>query len=318
MKKITLLLLFVATTVCAQVTLVDANFATFTTGALVGQNNWVQYNTSATSPLNVANGKITFDGNRTTDDQDAMQLFSSVIAQPTAGVTTLYFDIVLSVASAGNTTTPSYFLALNTFNTTVTASNFQNARIAAIQNGDGYVFGGRVNGQTGYPFAYGTTKLVFNTTYALRAVIKMVAGNANDTLKLYVGPDFSNLSLHSTCAFTSTGTATDPTYGAALISQFGSATSIESGISISSIKVTNQGTVISGLNDPVAVDFKAIVSGKNLIVKDIADGSTVEIYSTVGAKVQSSTLQNSSIQLNNLPKGMYIVRIGNLSSKIMF
>jgi len=317
MKKITLLFLFVTTTVCAQVSLVDANFATFTTGALVGQNNWVQYNTAATIPLTVASGKITFDGNRTTDDQDAMLPFSSVIAQPTAGITTLNFDVVLSVASAGNTTTPSYFLALNTLNTTATTSNFQNARIAAIQNSDGYVFGGRVNGQTGYPFAFGTTKLAFNTTYALRAVIKMVAGNANDTLKLYVGPDFSNLSLHSTCAFTSAGTATDPTYGAALISQFGSATSIESGISVSSIKVTNQGTVISGTDNPTTVDFNAIVSGKNLIIKNIEDGSTVDLYSTLGAKVQTSTLQNSSIRLNELPKGLYIVRIGKLSSKIM-
>jgi len=317
MKKITFLLLFVATTLCAQVTLVDANFATFTSGALVGQNNWVQYNTASTIPLVVANGKITFDGNRTTDDQDAMQLFSSVISQPTVGVTTLNFDIVLSVASAGNTTTPSYFLALNTFNTTVTTNNFQNARIAAIQNSDGYVFGGRVNGQTGYPFSYGTTKLTFNTTYALRAVIKMVAGNANDTLKLYVGPDFSNLSLHSTCAFTSTGTATDPTYGAALISQFGSATSIESGISVSSIKVTNQGTVVSGINNPTKTDFKATISGKKLIIKDITDGSTVEIYSVSGVKVQSAQLVNGAVQLNNLSKGLYIVRVGNQSSKIM-
>ena len=317
MKKITLLLLFVATTLCAQVTLVDANFATFTTGALVGQNNWVQYNTAATIPLTVASGKITFDGNRTTDDQDAMQLFSSVISQPTVGVTTLNFDIVLSVASAGNTTTPSYFLALNTFNTTVTTNNFQNARIAAIQNSDGYVFGGRVNGQTGYPFAYGTTKLTFNTTYALRVVIKMVAGNANDTLKLYVGPDFSNLSLHSTCAFTSTGTATDPTYGAALISQFGSATSIESGISVSSIKVTNQGTVVSGINNPTKTDFKATISGKNLIIKDITDRSTVELYSASGVKVQSAQLVNGAVQLNNLSKGLYIVRVGNQSTKIM-
>ena len=317
MKKITFLLLFVATTLCAQVTLVDANFATYTSGALVGQNNWVQYNTASTIPLVVANGKITFDGNRTTDDQDAMQLFSSVIPQPTTGVTTLNFDIVLSVASAGNTTTPSYFLALNTLNTTVTTNNFQNARIAAIQNSDGYVFGGRVNGQTGYPFAYGTTKLTFNTTYALRAVIKMVAGNANDTLKLYVGPDFSNLSLHSTCAFTSTGTATDPTYGAALISQFGSATSIESGISVSSIKVTNQGTVVSGINNPSIADFKATISGKKLIIKDITDGSTVEIYSVSGVKVQSAQLVNGAVQLNNLSKGLYIVRVGNQSSKIM-
>lgn len=314
MKKITFLFMFVASTLCAQETLVNANFSTFTNGALVGQNSWVQYNTATTAPLTVTDGKVTWTGGNVADDQDAMYLFSSVINQPTTGVVTLNFDMELSVSSAG--ASPSYFLALNTFNTTVTASNFQNARIAAKTLDDGFVFGARVNGQTGYPFAYGTTKLTFNTFYAARAVIKMVAGNANDTVKLYVGPDFSNLSLYSTCAYT-TGTVGDPTYGALLVSQFGSATANESGVSIKSLKVTNLGTVANGFANPASMDFKAIVSGNNLIIKDIANGSTVDIYSSVGTKVQSAQLLNNTIQLNNLSKGLYIVRVGNLTSKIM-
>jgi len=69
----------------------------------------------------------------------------------------------------------------------------------------------------------------------------MIAGNANDILNLYVGSDFSNLSLYSTCTYT-TGTVADPAFGAALISQYGSASVIESGVSIKSIKVTYLGT----------------------------------------------------------------------------
>jgi len=314
MKKITFLLLFVASTICAQETIVDANFSTFTNGALVGQNSWVQYNTAATAPIAITNGKVSWVGGSIVDDQDAILPFSSVIVQPTAGITTINFDILLSISATG--AAPSYFLALNNLNTTVTTNNFANARIAAKTQDDGFVFGGRVTGQTGYPFAYGSTKLTFNTQYAVRGVLKMVNGNANDTLKLYVGSDFSNLSLYSTCAYT-TGTVADPTFGAVVLSQYGSATVNESGASISSIKVTNFGTIIAGINDPTIFDFKAIVSGKNLIIKNFSNGSIVDVYSSVGAKVQSSRLENGAIQLNNLAKGLYIVRVGNMTSKIM-
>ena len=315
MRKITFLFLLVVSTMSAQEILVNSDFSTLTNGALVGQSAWVQYNTAVTNPLTVTNGVVTWAGAAVTDDQDAMVLFPSVIAQPTAGVTTLNFDAVLSISSAG-ASGPSYFLALNTFNTTVTASNFQNARIAAITNGDGYVLGGRVNGQSGYPFAYGTTKLTFNTFYAVRAQLKIVAGNANDTLKLYVGPDFSNLTLYSTCAYT-TGTVLDPTFGAVLISQFGSATVIESGVSIKSIKVTNLGTIITGNTTPKAENLSISLSGRSLLINNIANGTIVDIYSSLGAKVQSSQLQSGTVPVNNLSRGLYIVRVGNLSSKIL-
>ena len=81
--------------------------------------------------------------------------------------------------------------------------------------------------------------------------------------------------------------------------------------------MTNQGTVVSGINNPTKTDFKATISGKNLIIKDITDKSTVELYSASGVKVQSAQLVNGAVQLNNLSKGLYIVRVGNQSTKIM-
>lgn len=316
MKKITLLLLsFISLTTFAQETIVDANFANYTAGALVGQNSWVQYNTNADRALTVSSGKITWTGGNTTDGQDAMLPFASTIGQPTNGVTTVNFDIVLSVASAG--AAPSYFLALNTLNTTVTTNNFQNARIAAKTSGNGFVFGARVNGQSGYPFAYGTTTLTFGTTYYVRAQLKLVSGNQNDTLKLYVGDSFENLSLYSTSAYSS-GTVGDPVLGAVLISQFGNATTFESGVSISSIKVVNLGTTVTGFNTPTTKNLKAIVSGKNLVfIGDESNGATVEIYSALGAKVQTSVIDNGRVELNNLQKGIYIVRLGKQTQKIV-
>ena len=65
----------------------------------------------------------------------------------------------------------------------------------------------------------------------------MVAGNANDFINLYVGPDFDNLSLHATAGFGS-GSVIDPSFGAILLSQFGSGTVSEAGVSIESIGVS--------------------------------------------------------------------------------
>jgi len=75
--------------------------------------------------------------------------------------------------------------------------------------------------------------------------------------------------------------------------------------------------MISGISNPSANLFSAIVSGKNLLVRNVADGSTVEIFNALGAKVQSSELVNSSVGINNLTKGMYIVRVGKNAQKIM-
>lgn len=65
----------------------------------------------------------------------------------------------------------------------------------------------------------------------------MVAGNANDSINLYVGPDFDTLSLYATAGYAS-GSVNDPTFGAMLLSQFGSASVFEAGVSVKSMSVT--------------------------------------------------------------------------------
>jgi len=218
-------------------TLASANFASYANGNLVGQNGWLQYNTSATAPIQVVNGAVTWTGNGNTaaNNQDAMLSFGQVIAQPSSGTTVLNFDILLSVSSAG--ASPSYFAALNGLDSTVTSGNFQNVRMVAQASGSGFVFGTRVNGQGGYPFAYGSGVLNFNQVYALRAEVNMVAGNANDFINLYVGDTFANMSLYGTAGYT-TGTVTDITVGAMLLSQFASSTAFESGVSVQSMSVS--------------------------------------------------------------------------------
>ena len=54
--------------------LVSADFSTYADGALVGQNGWAQYNTSATAPITVSGGRVQWAGNGNTaaNNQDAV------------------------------------------------------------------------------------------------------------------------------------------------------------------------------------------------------------------------------------------------------
>jgi hypothetical protein len=74
----------------------------------------------------------------------------------------------------------------------------------------------------------------------------------------------------------------------------------------------------TGINDLNVNQFAAIVSGKNLLIKNIANGSTVEIYSALGSKIQTSVIENGKVSLNNLTRGMYVVRVNNMTQKIMY
>lgn len=217
--------------------LASANFSSYADGALVGQNGWVQYNTQSANPLQVIGGRVTWagNGNASSNNQDAMLSFGQTIGQPSEGTTVLHFDMLLSISSAGSA--PSYFAALNTLDSTTTSGNFQNVRMVTQSSGAGFVFGTRVNGQGGYPFGYGSTVLDFGTTYALRAEINLVAGNANDFINLYVGESFSSMNLYATVGYSGTGTVTDISVGAMLLSQFSSSGAFESGVSMQSMSV---------------------------------------------------------------------------------
>jgi len=217
--------------------LISVDFSSYSDGNLAGQNGWQQYQTQTNAPITVTSGRVgwTGNGNTSANNQDVMLAFGSQVAQPTTGTTTLIWDTLLKVSSAG--AAPSYFAALNTLTGTSTSGNFQNARLVAQSSGSGFVFGARVNGQSGYPFAYGTSVLNFNQDYLLRAEVDLLAGNANDTIRLYVGSNASDLALHATASYSS-GTVSDPLYGAVLLSQFASSTAYEPGVSIASISIS--------------------------------------------------------------------------------
>lgn len=73
----------------------------------------------------------------------------------------------------------------------------------------------------------------------------------------------------------------------------------------------------TGISNPKSNSFTAFVSGKKLIISNAGSNSLVEIYSAIGSKVLTSQIVNGSVELNGLSKGMYIVRIGRNTQKIM-
>ena len=94
------------------------DFSTFASGNLVGQGSWVQYSTPSGAPLQVSGGKVTIPGGQTTDTQDAYKNFTQTNI-------TLFYGLTLTVTSAVNSTSASYFTALYTSNNAVGYANFR-------------------------------------------------------------------------------------------------------------------------------------------------------------------------------------------------
>jgi hypothetical protein len=60
------------------------------------------------------------------------------------------------------------------------------------------------------------------------------------------------------------------------------------------------------------------LSGKYLIIPGVTDGTTVIIYNSIGSMVQTFKLNKGSIEFNNpINKGLYLIRVGNSTCKIM-
>ncbi len=198
------------------------DFSTYADGNLVGQNGWAQQGASATLPLQITSGRLQIPGGQTVDNQDALKSFGATITQPASGTASYFFGLQLNLSSAPAANS-SYFAAL------YDGSSFFNFRIAAKDNGAGqFLLGGRPNGQTGYPFGFGTLGLSYNTPHVLIVEADLVAGAQNDVIKLFVDPtstDLSSQTPYATSTWNGVNGVTDPTaLSGLLISQFGNAT----------------------------------------------------------------------------------------------
>jgi hypothetical protein len=60
------------------------------------------------------------------------------------------------------------------------------------------------------------------------------------------------------------------------------------------------------------------ISGNTLSVRNVALGSTIEVYNVAGQKLKTAKyFGGGSVSVGNLPKGVYIIRVNNFSTKVV-
>lgn len=310
MKKITLLMAFVACVVFAQAqTLLTEDF-NYTVGSDIKSQGWLIHSGSGATKdsILVTNG-LTLDGYPGSGIGGAAALtgvycdHNKTFTSQTAGV--VYASFMMKTAAANR---QGYFFH---FAATPISSIFP-SRVWVNSTGTGVSIGAFSSGTE--PTNYYT--VTPETTYLV--VVKF--DFTTKVSSLYISTTIPATEPSSAQA-TFTETANIANVGAVCLRQYTwtGATSNQN-IIVDGIRVATSWAALftqSGLDDLAVESLQAVVSGKDLLVKNAIDGSTVEIYSAVGSKVQSSVLENGRINLNDLSKGMYVVRVGKLTQKIM-
>ncbi len=190
----------------------------------------------------MSGGKVSIPGGQTSDAQDAFKNFTQTN-------TTVFYGLTLTVTSAVNSTSASYFTALWTAND---ATGYANYRLTAKAGDAGltnFVLGIRVTGQSGDPYTFGTT--ILSTGVQYRVIIQAPSGY--DSASLYVNPTSADLGAQTVYAFNPIGTGTPPTsLGSIVISQYGTSKIPTDGVSIGKVVVSdNFATVYNALaGDP--------------------------------------------------------------------
>lgn len=200
----------------------EDDYSTFANGNLEGQGGYALTGTPTSNPIQVSDGKVVFPGS-TANDQDLYRAFPALISAPTTSGATTSILYGLRMVMNSVSLTATYFTA---FNESLAGSGFSDARLGAVTTGTGtYKLGIRVNGQAGYPFAYGGD---LNLGEALTVIVKLdlIQGTQNDVISIFVNPTSNVLAdqtPYATGIFAGSGAATDPAAeGSFILSQFGS------------------------------------------------------------------------------------------------
>jgi hypothetical protein len=225
------------------------NFATFAPGNLAGQNGYTQLGSSSLNPIQVSGGKVVIPALTVTTTTDSQDVYKDLSTAAVAVPATVYVAALVTIDSP-TTQSPSYFLAATTG---VGGSGFANERIVARDSSGTVQFGARVTGQSGSPFNYGGG-LSTGVEYLLVAVLNGT-GSAADSISLYINPTTPDLSGDTAYVVSSIGSGTPPTaFGSLVISQFASATTGQSGLSIGALSAASTASeAITAIPEPTAV-----------------------------------------------------------------
>jgi hypothetical protein len=177
----------------------------------------------------VSDGKVSIPGGQTADNQDACKNFDQTS-------NTIFYGLTLTVTSAVNDASASYFTTLWTSNNATGFANYRLTAKAGDANLTNFVLGVRVTGQSGDPYTFGTTTLSTGVEY--RVIVQAPSGYASASL--YVNPTSADLAAQTVYANNPIGTGTAPTsLGSFVISQFGTTSIPSDGLSIGKVVVSD-------------------------------------------------------------------------------
>jgi len=310
MKKITLLLSFIACIVFAQAQVLLVEDFNYPIGSDIKSKGWPIHSGSGATKdsITIVSG-LTFAGyigsgiGNAAADTGRFCDQNHVFPSQTSG--TVYATFM--VKSIGVGAAASYFLHLAP---TLISSNTFFTRVWVNAAGTGLGIGSTA------PAAY--TPITLNTTYLV--IIKYDFSTKVSSLFVFDAlPTTEPATAQGTFTETTGPAAATPTdIGTIAIRQGQSSNVSNQKLIIDGIRVTktfNELFTATGISTLSANKLEIKLAGNKLTIAN-ASTSTVDIFNTIGAKVQSIELVNGSADLN-LSKGLYIVRVGNQSSKIM-
>jgi len=316
MKKITLLLSFMACVVLAQAqTLLVEDFNYTAATDLLSQGGWAVTGTNAAPTLTVTASTITYPGYPSSGIGNEVSIntgqdLNKTFTPQTTG--TIYTSFIVNVSAANVAGDYFFNMGAETIGTAYFGRVFAKTDATSkLAFGIQYTSGGTIV-PTYSGFDYN-----LNTTYLI--VLKYVIDGATSNTSIIVNPVMGSTEPTTGWLNDAQGTQGKPANIGSVALRQGSA-SVAGTLKLDGIRVTSSWAALftaTGVSTPSANAFSAIVAGKNLLVRNAANGSTVEIFSALGAKVQSSSLVNGSVGINNLTKGLYIVRVGKNTQKIM-
>jgi hypothetical protein len=313
MKKFTLLLSFFACVLASQAqTLVNENFDYAAGTGLIGQGSWAIVGTSVVNPITVSAASISYPNypssgvgqelSIATNGQDVTKAFT---AQLTG---TVYYSFIANFSTAK--TTGDYFI--HTVETGSTSAFFGRVYVKSV--GEKIAFG--ILSATGGTYSPTYTDAIYdlNSTYLI--VVKVDASTGASSL--IINPAFTpepTSWINNTTGGTTVPSATAG-IGGINIRQGTDANAPT--LKLDGIRVATTWNALftsTGLKTASTDKLNVSVAGKTLTITN-APSNTVEIFNMIGAKVQKVELKNNSVDLN-LAKGVYLIRAGKATAKIM-
>lgn len=91
-------------------------------------------------------------------------------------------------------------------------------------------------------------------------------------------------------------------------------TSTANGYRIDNISFTALPTALSHVT---ASKLNAFVANSMLMIQGVEDGAMVDVYTATGARVISQPLSNGKISMVGMNRGVYVVRTGKLTAKVV-